>query len=156
MPTGDAFSSGHLVPSLWDLHMFYLLSPILFRTCRYFSGLCSSNIPRYFLDFTLYLNFMKTNIFLIGDPILRRTIRINGRILQYTQRKHFFKQCPPPRDTRIPLKHDYLFISKIQKVPRGIRGEKSSKDMASSRNLVSTIGALASPKMGDGTRCPEG
>ena len=41
--------------------------------------------------------------------------------------------------------------SKIEKVPRGIRGEKSSKDMASSRNLVSTIGALASPKMGDGT-----
>ena len=36
--------------------------------------------------------------------------------------------------------------SKIEKVPRGIRGEKSSKDMASSRNLVSTIGALASPK----------
>ena len=26
--------------------------------------------------------------------------------------------------------------SKIEKVPRGIRGEKSSKDMASSRNLV--------------------
>ena len=45
---------------------------------------------------------------------------------------------------------------KIEKVPRGIRGEKSSKDMASSRNLVSTIGALASPKVGDGTRCPEG
>ena len=37
--------------------------------------------------------------------------------------------------------------SKIEKVPRGIRGEKSSKDMASSRNLVSTIGALASPKL---------
>ena len=49
-----------------------------------------------------------------------------------------------------------LAQSKIEKVPRGIRGEKSSKDMASSRNLVSTIGALASPKMGDGTRCPEG
>ena len=46
-----------------------------------------------------------------------------------------------------------LFLSlyvecKIEKVPRGIRGEKSSKDMASSRNLVSAIGALASPKMG--------
>ena len=26
----DAYSSGHLVPSLWDLHMFYLLGPILF------------------------------------------------------------------------------------------------------------------------------
>ena len=47
-------------------------------------------------------------------------------------------------------------ICKIEKVPRGIRVEKSSKYMASSRNLVSTIGALASPKMGDGTRCPEG
>ena len=52
--------------------------------------------------------------------------------------------------------HTELFESKIEKVPRGMRGEKSSKDMASSRNLVSTIGALASPKMGDGTRCPEG
>ena len=49
-----------------------------------------------------------------------------------------------------------VYLSKIEKVPRGILGEKSSKDMASSRNLVSTIGALASPKMGDGTRCPEG
>ena len=31
MPTRDAYSSGHLVPSLWDLHMFYLLRPILFQ-----------------------------------------------------------------------------------------------------------------------------
>ena len=46
MPTGDAYSSGHLVPSLLDLHMFFLLRPILFRTCRYFTGLCSLNIPR--------------------------------------------------------------------------------------------------------------
>ena len=30
---------------------------------------------------------------------------------------------------------------KIDKVPWGIQGEKSSKDMANSRNLVSTIGA---------------
>ena len=42
----------------------------------------------------------------------------------------------------------FKIICKIEKVPRGIRGEKSSKDMASSRNLVSTIGALASPKWG--------
>ena len=33
-------------------------------------------------------------------------------------------------------------------MPRGIQGEKSSKDMASSRNLVSTIGAQASPEKG--------
>ena len=38
-----------------------------------------------------------------------------------------------------------MVLSKIEKVPRGIRGEKSSKDMANSRNLVSTIGAQASP-----------
>ena len=31
---------------------------------------------------------------------------------------------------------------------KGIRGEKSSKDMASSRNLLATIGAQASPTMG--------
>ena len=44
--------------------------------------------------------------------------------------------------------NNYTVISKIEKVPRGIPGEKSSKDMASSRNLVSTIGALASPQNG--------
>ena len=47
-------------------------------------------------------------------------------------------------------------LSKIEKVPRGIQGKKSSRDMASARNLVSTIGAQASPKKGDGTRCLEG
>ena len=62
------------------------------------------------------------------------------------KRNSFFKQIKTSLESK----------SKLEKVPRGIRGEKSSKDMASSRNLVSTIGALASPKMGDGTRCPEG
>ena len=50
----------------------------------------------------------------------------------------------------------WAVVSKIEKLPRGIRGETSSKDMASSRNLVSTIGAQAIPTMGDGIRCPEG
>ena len=40
-------------------------------------------------------------------------------------------------------------LSKIEKVPRGIQGEKSSKDMTSSRNLVSTFGT-GTHKMGDG------
>ena len=35
--------------------MFYLLRPILFPNLSLFSGLCSSNIPWYFLDFVLYL-----------------------------------------------------------------------------------------------------
>ena len=46
-----------------------------------------------------------------------------------------------------PLPLPKYITSKIEKVPRGIRGEKWSKDMASSRNLVSTIGAQASPTM---------
>ena len=46
--------------------------------------------------------------------------------------------------------------SKVERGPTNIRGEKSSKDMASSKNLISTIGAEASPKMGDATRCPLG
>ena len=66
MPTGDAYSSGHLVPSLWDLHMFYLLRPILFRTCHYFSGLCFPNIPRYFLDFALGVNTIGNIMFCIA------------------------------------------------------------------------------------------
>ena len=45
-----------------------------------------------------------------------------------------------------------LIVSKFEKVPRGIQDEKSSKDMASSRNLVSPTGAQACPKKGDGTR----
>ena len=31
----------------------------------------------------------------------------------------FFKQCPPPRDTGIPLKHDYIFIKEVDP-PTGI------------------------------------
>ena len=46
------------------------------------------------------------------------------------------------------LNRDTIKTSKIEKVPKGFLGEKSSKDMASSINLVSTIGVQASPKMG--------
>ena len=48
------------------------------------------------------------------------------------------------------------FVSKIEKVPRGIQGKQSSKDTASSWNLVSTKGSQASRKKGDETRCSEG
>ena len=39
-------------------------------------------------------------------------------------------------------------LSKIKKVPKGIQSEKSSKDTASYKNLVSAIRAQASPKRG--------
>ena len=87
MPTGDAYSSGHLVPSLWDLHMFYLLRPILFRICRYFTGLCSSNIPRYFLDFAFldvpYLSITHYNAKLGHDDLSEfdgKSDMVNGYI----------------------------------------------------------------------------
>ena len=76
MPTGDAYSSGHLLPSLSDLHMFYLLRPILFRTCRYFTGLYSSNIPRYFLDFALMVTFWKATECDLQKYNLRREVDV--------------------------------------------------------------------------------
>ena len=36
MPTGDAYSSGYLVPSIWGLHMFYLMRSILFPNLSLF------------------------------------------------------------------------------------------------------------------------
>ena len=76
--------------------------------------------------------------------------------LNFVSRRQFFINIGKYPSKMQKVRNDPFLGSKIEKVPRGIRGEKSSKDMASSRNLVSTIGALASPKMGDGTRCPEG
>ena len=54
-----------------------------------------------------------------------------------------------PDHTRVLIKD---VKGKFEKVPKGIRGEKSSKDMASLRNLVSTIWAQASPRGGGGVR----
>ena len=93
-------------------------------------------------------------------------IKISRSLRQYVRRKidlplyigqiHAFNFDTTPYTLNDNVYRKSVWLSKIEKVPRGIRGEKSSKDMASSRNLVSTSGALASPKMGDGTRCPEG
>ena len=45
MPIGDAFSSGHLVPSHLGIAYVLLVETIdFYRTCRYFSGLPTSNI----------------------------------------------------------------------------------------------------------------
>ena len=54
MPTRDAYSSGRLIPSFLGLAYVLLVETNpFFRTC-YFSGLCSSKIPRYFLDFAYW------------------------------------------------------------------------------------------------------
>ena len=97
-------------------------------------------------DQTLYRTRPFTEFWVVSIEHLRRVWHADrGRLLLRT-----------PGPVPFGLAYVLLVESKIEKVPRGIRGEKSSKDMASSRNLGSTIGALASPKMGDGTRCPEG
>ena len=41
-----------LVSLLWLACVLLVETNPFFWTCRYFSGLCSSNIPRYFLDYT--------------------------------------------------------------------------------------------------------
>ena len=51
MPTRYPYSSGHLVPSHLGLAYVLLLQTDPFFRTRYFSGLCSSNTPQYFLDF---------------------------------------------------------------------------------------------------------
>ena len=54
MPTGDTYSSGHPASSHEGLAYVLLVKTTPFsRTCRSFPGLCSSNIPRYFLEFAL-------------------------------------------------------------------------------------------------------
>ena len=82
---------------------------------------------------------------------------------------NYFEQCMYPNPhtyyihvvVPVYLSYDvvmHLFIgSKIEKVPRGIQWLfKTKKYSVSSGKLVSTIGAYASHKKDDGTRCPEG
>ena len=83
---------------------------------------------------------LKIKIFIQDDPKQFSFPKTNGKVT--------FKTLANLEYAYGEVKLTNEFRSKIEKVPRGIRGEKSSKDMASSRNLVSTIGALASPKMG--------
>ena len=44
-----------LVTSHLGLAYVLFVETIFFRTCRYFSGLCFSNLPRYFLDYALLI-----------------------------------------------------------------------------------------------------
>ena len=58
MQTGDAYSSGHLVPFHLGLAYVLLVENNPFpELVVIFFGLCISNIPRYFLDFALLLRF---------------------------------------------------------------------------------------------------
>ena len=67
--TYDRGCSGHLVPSHLGLAYVPLVETNPFSgTCRYFSGLCTSNIPRYFLDFSwmVQCNLSKPNLVYSG------------------------------------------------------------------------------------------
>ena len=70
MSAGDADSSGHLVPSLWDLHMFYLLRPILFELVVI--------LPDYALRISLgtfsILLFTSTHVPLLVDKLSPRVL----------------------------------------------------------------------------------
>ena len=53
----------------------------------------------------------------------------------------FFIGCLPIMNLKTCAVFDgsVLLTGKIEKVPRGMQGEKSSKDIASSRDVVSTV-----------------
>ena len=61
MLTGDAYSSGHLVPSHFRLaYVLHVETNLFPELVVMFFGLFTSNIPRYFLDFTLKRYYLKT------------------------------------------------------------------------------------------------
>ena len=89
MPAGDANSSGHLVPSLLGLACVLLVETNPFPNL-YSSRLCSSNIPRYFLDFALSVliggAFIGHHLFLMfyNTDILQSLIQ--GSLMKVTMR----------------------------------------------------------------------
>ena len=85
--------------------------------------------------------------FIPHEPRKKDTHSLNSCTKELYTNNHIVKICIPCAASEDQRSTTDVTVqqSKIEKVPRGIRGEKSSKDMASSRNLVSTIGALASP-----------
>ena len=95
--------------------MFYFMRPILFPNVSCFifrSESCTSNIPRYFLN-------------LARDIIIYMYLMANIHWSNQLRKRVILHE----------LEKEEMFVSsKTEKVPRGIRGEKSSKDMASSRN----------------------
>ena len=70
MPTGDAYSSGHLVTSLWDLHMFYLLRQILFPNLSLLFRTMLFEYPSVLSPFCLTLFYMACLIRCVNSYIL--------------------------------------------------------------------------------------
>ena len=94
--TGVACRQGTLTPSdtwsrpFWDLHMFNLLRPILSRTCRYFSVLCYSNIPWYFLDFAFNRKFHDNKVLNQSNTVCMMITLLCGIL------KGVGERAPPP------------------------------------------------------------
>ena len=67
---------------IWDLHKFYFLRPILSLNLSLFcSGLCSLIIPRYFLDFASYSNYMMWKIISTCNTANRHLIFIVAEMI---------------------------------------------------------------------------
>ena len=66
MGTGDAYSSGHMVPPHLGLAYALLVETNPFPgTCRHFSGQCYSNIPLYFLNFAFISIYTEKMCFIV-------------------------------------------------------------------------------------------
>ena len=77
--TGDSYSSGHMVPSLWDLHMFYLCRPILFPNLLFFRTMLFE-YPSVLSGFPFYLYLYKDRSKMSGDlcwPVMMYEVNIS-------------------------------------------------------------------------------
>ena len=84
-----------------------------------------------------YKPFLHILLFFLWKSVHQNTLCYGNKVVGSEE---YFEET---EDQLSPRHFEYkkiLLLSKIEKVPRSIRGEKSSKEMASSRNLVSTIG----------------
>ena len=129
----------------------YLVSPLV---CR---GPWMSTVVLYcwcHSDSALVLLYFTSTPLSNWEILMKLTILPNWMFSKFVTQQYriFFinsiRNYPLPVFKSISKFVIHVLWSKIEKVPRGIQCEKSSKDMASSRNLVSTIEAQASPKKG--------
>ena len=109
----DAYSSGHLVPSLFDLHMFYLLIPILFPNLSLFFRTMLFEYPSVLSRFCLVRVsiWRKRSLYKCGCVV-------NFSILMSTMRKRSFFQSlractPTPSFLHHRLQYVWSATSKI-------------------------------------------
>ena len=92
----------------WIFHFVIFFS----RTCRYFSGLCTSNIPRYFLDFASML-LAHTFDFSAPNIYLRKNLRGPFNNFFLCDLSHMYINVPKIYFTWVQLIALFLLLTKF-------------------------------------------